>query len=127
MDVIKIALVGIAGVLLAVFIKGVKPEFSVYISMGTCILILVMAAGKLEYLVETVSNMQNYVSIEASYIKILVKIIGITYIAEFSSSICKDAGFGTIASQIEVFSKLSILAISTPILTALLETIDGFL
>ena len=51
----------------------------------------------------------------------------ITYIAEFSSSICKDAGYQTIAVQIEIFCKLTILALGMPVLLALLETIQEFL
>ena len=53
--------------------------------------------------------------------------IGITYVAEFSSGICKDAGYQTIAVQIEIFGKLMILVLSMPILTALLDTIREFL
>ena len=41
--------------------------------------------------------------------------------------ICKDAGYGTLAGQIRIFSKLSILAVSMPVLIALLETMHGFL
>ena len=57
----------------------------------------------------------------------MLKMIGITYIAEFSSGICRDAGYQTIASQIEIFSKLTILALGMPVLLALLETIQEFL
>ena len=57
----------------------------------------------------------------------LMKMVGITYVAEFTSGICKDAGFGALGGQIEIFVKLSILAISTPILLALLETLQVFL
>ena len=56
-----------------------------------------------------------------------MKMIGITYIAEFASGICKDAGYGSLVSQIEIFGKLSILAVSMPILLALMETVQGFL
>ena len=53
--------------------------------------------------------------------------IGITYIAEFSSGVCRDAGYQTIAVQIEIFSRLTILALGMPVLLALLETIREFL
>ena len=53
--------------------------------------------------------------------------IGITYIAEFSSGLCKDAGYGSLGSQIEIFGKLSVLAVSMPILLALLDTVQQFL
>lgn len=47
--------------------------------------------------------------------------------SEFSAAICKDTGYQAIASQIEVFGKLTILAVSMPILLSLLETMKGFL
>ena len=61
------------------------------------------------------------------YIQTLLKIIGITYIAEFASDLCKDAGYQTVAGQIQIFGKLSVLTISIPILSALLQTIQTFL
>ena len=58
---------------------------------------------------------------------VLIKMIGIAYVAEFASGICRDAGFSSIGVQIEVFGKLSILAVSMPVVLALLETLEGFL
>lgn len=124
---LKIGIVGIVGVLAALLTKQSKAEFTVYISMGTCIIIFFYAMSKMEFILDSIGTISGLISIKATYITSLVKIIGITYISEFSSNICKDAGFGTIASQIEIFSKLSILAVSMPILMALFETINGFL
>ena len=64
---------------------------------------------------------------DTAYISTLIKMSWITYVAEFSSGICKDAGYQTIAVQIEIFGKLMILVLSMPILTALLDTIREFL
>ena len=71
--------------------------------------------------------MQDCLPLNAGYLRILMKIIGITYIAEFASDLCKDAGCQTIAGQIQLFGKLSVLAVSIPVLTALLDTIQTFL
>ncbi|MEG2350944.1 MAG: stage III sporulation AC/AD family protein, partial [Hungatella sp.] len=57
----------------------------------------------------------------------LMKMVGVTYIAEFASGICKDAGYAAVGTQIEIFGKLSILAVSMPILLALMETLQTFL
>ena len=53
--------------------------------------------------------------------------IGITYIGQFASGICKDAGYQATGAQIELFCKLSIMVLSMPVLLALLETIQEFL
>ena len=95
--------------------------------MATGICILLLATGKLEYLLDMVKKMEKYVPIDSTYLYTLFKMIGITYVGQFSAGLCKDAGYSSIAGQIEVFCKLSILALSMPILSSLLDTIQGFL
>ncbi|MBQ8184746.1 MAG: stage III sporulation protein AD [Lachnospiraceae bacterium] len=124
---IHAALIGIVGVLLALQIRSVKPEMAVYLGIATSLFILLMAVDKLSVVLEGIRTIQGYLSVHGAYMEALIKIIGITYVAEFSADICKDAGYSTLAGQIGIFSKLSILAVSMPVLTALLETVHGFL
>lgn len=127
MDVIRIAVLGIAGLVLCLMVKEVRPEYAAYISMGTGLCILLLATGKLEYLMEMIQKMEQYIPIDSTYLYTLLKMIGITYVGQFSAGLCKDAGYSSIAGQIEIFSKLSILVISMPILISLMDTIQGFL
>lgn len=126
MDMMKIGILGIVGILTALFIKDVKPQFAVFISMATCILIFFYAIEKLTFLTQTLETLKNYIALKDSYLSILLKIIGITYIADFSSNVCKDAGYSAIAGQIEIFGKISIFVVSAPVLMALLDTIHDF-
>ena len=50
-----------------------------------------------------------------------------TYVAEFASGICKDAGYSALGNQIEIFGKLSILGVSMPVFLALFEILDQFM
>jgi len=127
LDILRVGIIGIVGVLLALFLKETKSQFATYISLATCLLIIFYSLSKLTYIINTINTIMGYISIEMDYLLILAKIVGITYIAEFSANICKDGGFSTIASQIEIFSKLAILGVSMPILMALLETANSFL
>lgn len=127
MDVVKIVMLGFTGVFLGLVLKGSKPEYSVYISLAVGILIFMYMAQKLSYLFSSVLKIQDYLPLEEKYLSTLLKIIGVTYIGQFSSNICKDAGYGSIAGQIEIFTKLYIMVLSLPVLLALLEAISGFL
>lgn len=127
MDIIKIALIGISSVILAAQFKNSRFEYSVYIIAVAIIIIFYIALSKFQLVVDTINKIGDYLKLNTVYIDVLLKIIGITYIAEISSGICKDAGYQGIASQIEIFAKLSILAVSMPIVLALLETISQFL
>ena len=111
---LKIAMLGIAGILTALFLKEVRPSYTVFISMATCLLIFFYAVSRLSYLADMLVNLKSYVAIQDSYLTSLLKIVGITYIADFSANLCRDAGYSAIAGQIEFFGKISILTISAP-------------
>ena len=127
MEVVRIVMLGMTGVLLGLFLKGTKPEYSIYISLAAGILIFFYMTEKLSYLFSSVLKIQEYLPLDTEYLTTLLKIIGITYIGQFSSGICKDAGYGAIGGQIEIFTKLYIMVLSMPVLLALMQTIHSVL
>ena len=116
MDILRIAALGTAGVLLGITVKGAKPEFA-----------LLVTVGKMQYLLGMLTQMKSYLPVDSSYLNTLLKMLGITYVGQFSAGICKDAGYSSIAGQIELFARLAVLAVSMPVLLALLETVHDFL
>lgn len=127
MDIIRIALMGIAGVFLAIMVRSYKSEYSLFISMAVCTCIFIYLVSKLEIILSYVDSIQSLIVVDNRYVKTVIKMIGITYIAEFSVDMCKDAGYQAIAGQIEMFAKMSILLISMPVLMSFVETIGEFL
>ena len=120
MTIIQTAVLGITAVALAVQLKGIRPEYSLYMILASGILIGYFGLSRLELIMETVSSMGKYITVKNVYLAMLVKMVGITYIAEF-------AGYSALGGQVEMFGKLSILAVSAPILTALFETLQVFM
>lgn len=126
-SIINISIIGIVIALISLLFKKTREEFAILISVAGCLLIFSLGIPKLQIIIDAVNKIQEYISINENYIIILIKIIGITFISEISSNICKDCNYNAIASQIELFGKLTILATGMPILLALLETINEFL
>ena len=128
MDIIKISLLGVCGVILGFLMKETKPEYACFITVGIGLVIMGLAVGKIYYLFESLGKIQETLPVDTEYISTLVKMIGITYIGQgFASGICKDAGCSTTAAQIELFCKLSVMVLSMPVLMALLKTIQEFM
>ena len=100
MDMVQIGLIGAAGALLAVQFKSGKAEYGIYISIALSLLLFFSVLEHLRTVVSAVRRLGDYIRIDQAYVGTLVKMMGITYIAEFSSSICKDAGYQTIAAMI---------------------------
>ena len=127
MNMLQIGIVGVLGALLAVQFKGGKTEYGIYMSVAVSILLFTCIIDRLELFVNTVEQIGSYISFDTRYIATMLKMIGITYIGEFCSSICKDAGYQTVAGQIEVLGKLSVMFAGLPILFAVIEQIQNFL
>ncbi|MBS5282848.1 MAG: stage III sporulation protein AD [Clostridiales bacterium] len=127
MTIVTVAAAGIATILLAVQMKAVRGEYSVYLVMAAGCFIFFYGTGKLKIILDALKQLQEYIKIDSMYLTTLLKMIGITYIAEFASGICKDAGYGSLGSQIEIFGKLSILVTSMPVLLALFGTLERVL
>ncbi len=126
MELIKLVLLAIAGVLLGIQFRGSKQEFSVYIGMVLCLLILGAGLDRMKGILYEFTVLQQVFSQDYAYLEILLKVIGITYLCEFAAGICKDAGYQAVAGQIEVVGKLSVLLSGMPIILAVIQTIQEF-
>ena len=127
MNSIQIALLGVVGTLLALQFKSGKSEYGIYVSLAVSLFLFLCMLSRLEIFVRIVKKIADYIKLDAGQMGILLKMAGVTYVAEFASGICKDAGYQNIAVQIEIFTKLTILAIGMPVLLSLLELIGDFL
>lgn len=123
MEVIKIIGIALIALVIIILIKQYKPEFAIYISLLTGVLILILVMDELTGIVNLLQTMTSKASINSTFLVILIKITGIAFLSEFAVSICKDAGEGAIASKIEIGSKIIIISMSIPIISSLLEII----
>lgn len=123
MDMIKVAAMGVAAVFLAVPLKKEKQEYSLFLSIAVCICIFVYILTKMEMVLAFLRRLETLVAVDSLYLGLVLKMTGITYVAEFAVNLCKDAGYTAVGSQIENFAKMSILVVSLPVLTAFIETI----
>lgn len=127
MDVLKIAVLAVSGVLLALMLKQVKPEYSVVLSMAVCICIFLFLLTKLQAVFGYLEQLEAKVTIDGVYLDTILKMLGISYITQFASDLCKDAGYSAVSSQIELFARVSVLFLSFPVLLALVEMIGEVL
>lgn len=126
-DYVKIGLLAITGVLLALPLKKEKGEYSLLLSFFLCVVIFGFIIGKMQIVLEFVERLESLIATPSEYVVIILKMIGIAYLAEFTIGICKDAGCAAIGGQVEVFAKISILVVSLPVLLAFLEMIGTIL
>ncbi|MBO5386960.1 MAG: stage III sporulation protein AD [Lachnospiraceae bacterium] len=117
----------IVAVILAISIKSRSPEFSSLISVALGLVVIGYCISRLKVIVSSIREITASIDLDKTYIAVLIKLIGIAYICEFAAGISKDAGYGAVASQIELIGKLTMLMVSLPILMQLVETITSLM
>ena len=122
-----VGVLGIIIVILALQLKNIKSEYSVVIMIVGCVIIFFYSISGIIKVVEILKKIINDTGINDEQIIILLKIMGISYIAEFVSDIAKDSGYSALSNQIQIYGKITILVVSVPILEALINCINGML
>ena len=123
MDIIKIIGIGLISLIIIIILKQYRPEYTIFISILTGVLILFLVMDRLTGIVNLIESIQDKFSINTQFIALLIKITGIAFLSEFAVSVCKDSGEAAIASKIEIGSKIIIISMSVPIISSLLEII----
>ena len=123
MEIIKIIGIALIALIIIIMLKQYRPEYTIFISILTGILILFLVMDRLTGIINLIESIQDKFSINTQFIALLIKITGIAFLSEFAISVCKDSGEAAIASKIEIGSKIIIISMSVPIISSLLEII----
>lgn len=127
MEIVQIVGIALISIFIILLLKQYKPEFVIHVSIIAGILMFSMIIPKLSAILDLLNSLTDKLGANAQFFSILLKITGIAYISEFASSICKDSGETAIASKVELGAKILIIAMSIPILGAVLETLINIL
>ena len=121
---VQIILAGAAAAMLILWIRPLKPEYGLFLSLGAMLLLIGAAVTQLDSILSLIRELMEYTGLDGVYFKILLKIMGLAWISQLASDICKEAGCAAISRQIDIYGKLLILSVSLPVVTALIDTIE---
>lgn len=123
MDVLQIVALGLTATVLLVVIRGQRPDLAVLLSVAAGAIIFLLVLGKIGSVIEVIKDLSERAGISMIYLGTILKIVGIAFIAEFGSQICRDAGEGAVASKIEFAAKVLIMVLAVPIVVAVLQAL----
>ncbi|MEE0597028.1 MAG: stage III sporulation AC/AD family protein [Agathobacter sp.] len=124
---VKIGLIGIAAIFLAAPLRKEKGEFSMLIVLVAGMLVFVYALARMQTILTFLKELIDRLPIDEAYLTPLFKMLGITYVADFAANFSRESGYSSLAGQMELFAKLSIIALSIPELMYLVDVLENFL
>ncbi len=127
MNVFQLIGIGFVAAVLSVFVKQHRPDIALFIPITGSVIILYLLFPHLNSALNIFKDISDDIGISNQYIKIVIKVIGVAYICQFASELCKDAGESSIASKIEFGGKIIILSLSVPIIHSLLDLVKNII
>ena len=118
-------LVGIAlvGVIVVLVLKTAKPEFAVFATIATGIIMIVTLMSSLSQVILAFDGIVEKSGVDEGVFSAVLKIIGIGYLTEYSSSVATDAGCDSIANKLQLGGKIVIFLVSISIVTSLVDVV----
>lgn len=123
MEILQIVGFGLVATVLAVVVKKQKPEIALQLSLVAGAIIFLLLVDKIRMVILVLEELAVRANVNIFYMTTVLKIIGIAYIAEFGSQVCRDAGESAIATKIEFGAKIIIMVLAIPIIVAILESV----
>ncbi len=127
MTFIQICMFAIIGVFLSLFLKQIKPEYSLCVSLCVVVGIMIVSMKQLSFILnwinESISGCGDFIP----FFKVLIKMIGISFTSEITVGICKEAGMTAMGEGVEILTRIILCMLSLPVLKEVLSLLDTYL
>ena len=128
MDIIfKIVAIGLITCMATLILKPIRQDFSILVGIAGGLIIIALIINYFTGILSTIKDILGVTGLNSSIYTILLKIIGIGYLIEFSAGICSETGNSALGDKILLGGKIVIMVMALPIITNILQIIKQLL
>ncbi len=121
--VFKIVAIGLITCIATLIVKPIRGDFAILIAITGGVIILALLLNYLTGIFSTLNQIINITGINGNLYTLLLKIVGIGYLIEFTAGICNDTGNASLGDKVLLGGKIIIMVMAMPIVTSILQII----
>ena len=122
MDIFGICILAVTGCIIALNLKGTVPQYALAVTLLSGTIILISVCTPIPHIIDEINRLTVLSGVKEEYARILFKAVGICFVSQISSDICRDAGEGKKKKKIELAGKVIIIVLALPLMDEILET-----
>lgn len=127
-DFMSIVAVVLVTLFMNLLLKQSKmPVISTVVALVVGAYVLLEIFPYIRYVFEIFTELASQTSLNNLYLDIILKVLAVSYVAEFVSSLCKDAGEGSLAGKVDFSAKVVVMVLATPIIVNILDSVVSIL
>ena len=121
----KVVAAGVCAALLALVVRRHNAELALCLTLAGCAAVLAAALGLAGGLRDALERAREMSGLSGALFSPVVKCAAIGVVCRIGSDECRDAGSSALGSALEFAGALAALWTVLPLLSALLDTIEG--
>ncbi|MEG1537939.1 MAG: stage III sporulation protein AD, partial [Clostridiales bacterium] len=115
--IFAVTALAVTAAMIGLFLKESKlPVLGLLIAIAAGAIIFLKLLPALANLFSGFQDIAALSGVNSYYVGLMLKIIGVAYIAEFGAQLCRDAGQSALAMKIEFAAKIGVMLMALPIL-----------
>ena len=114
---------GIIGCILSLLMRQYQRPQAALLSIGVCCIVCLRALPALSEVLDTARSLCEQGALAPAYFGILCKALGIAYLTQLGTDICRDSGESAIATAVELCGRVSLVSLSLPVFLTLARTV----
>lgn len=123
MSMLQLAGFSTAAALVALTLRRLRPEAGVALALAAGAMLAVLMLPALSGVVSALSSLARIGSVKDATMNTLLKITGMSLLADFAAQTCRDAGEEGLALRTELAGRVMILLLALPTMQTLLTQI----
>ena len=113
--------------MLGLMLNKQGKDMGTVLSIAVCCMVAMIAISYLQPVVEFLQKLETLGGLDESMVGILLKAVGIGFVAEIAGLICSDAGNSSLGKSIQILGSAVILWLSIPLFNSLIELVQEIL
>ena len=109
----------------SLMVRETNRQFAFIMSVCGVALLFFTATGELAKIINSVSGFSAMSSTAAQYIRLMMKILGISLLTQVVCDICRDNGENALASMTSIVAKIIIVSLILPLFETVINIIGG--
>ena len=94
-------------------------------SLAGATLVFITVSDKVYELFSKVITLSKDVPVGLSYVKLMLKVLGVVLVTGFTCDVCRDNDENALASFVEIASKVIVLSMIMPLFETIINIITG--
>lgn len=127
MNIVAIAGIAIVAAIFAAMLKRRNQEYSIILSIAAGVIILFEIFANISPAIKQINTLLAASGLSSEYTVILLKALGVCFLAQFAADSCRDAGESALASKVELAGKIAIVVLSLPLFEKIASTAVGLI